>query len=187
MRMPLLVAIPFLMMTPDSSIQAGLYDGRPVFSEGTELGYFIWREGDTWHVCWTTVGRMRVFAGTVTAVGGNLKSLKRIDVETERKVVYPGRAPRVVVGPRGRARVRGGRAPVVATREQDHIEMSGDDQIVFNARTDNDIDGFNFKVGDRVDRLRFNLRIDGREIPGVVEVGRNNHKPAEIPIVVTLR
>ncbi len=134
------------------------------------------------------MGRMRTFSGSVSATGGKLKSLKRIDVKTERKVLYPGRPAHVVRGPCGRVRgVRGGRAPVVATREQDHIKMDGNDRIVFDARTDNDIDGFDFKVND-VERLQFNLEIDGRAIvPNLIEVGKNNDKPGQLPLVVTLK
>jgi hypothetical protein len=187
MRMSTLFAMPLLLILPSPAAQNAMYDGKPAFAEGTELGYYLWRDGDTWHVRWTTMGRMRTFAGSVSATGGKLKSLKRIDVESERKVLYPGRAPHVVVGPRGRVRgVRGGRAPVVATREQDHIKMDGNDRILFNARTDNDIDGFDFKVDD-VERLQFNLGIDGRPARNLVEVGSNNEKPGQLPLVVMLK
>ena len=187
MRMPMLLAMPLLLLTPAPTMQTAMYDGKPAFAEGVELGYYVWRDGDTWHVRWTTMGRMRTFAGSVSATGGKLKSLKRIDVETERRVLYPGQAPQVVRGPRGRVRaVRGGRAPVVATREQDHIEMDGNARIVFNARTDNDIDGFDFKVDD-VEQLQFNLGIDGRRAPNLIEVGQHNEKPKQLPLIVTLK
>lgn len=188
MRMPTLFAMPLMLLVPSPAMQNAMYDGRPAFAEGVELGYYLWRDGDTWHLRWTTMGRMRTFAGSVSATGGKLKSLKRIDVETERKILYPGRPAHVVRGPRGRVRgVRGGRAPVVATREQDHIKMDGNDRILFNARTDDDIDGFDFKVDD-VERLRFHLEIDGRAIvANLIEVGRNNEKPGELPLVVMLK
>ena len=164
------------------------FAGRPSFKEGRDLGYYVWTDGDTWHVRWTTMGSMRHFTGTVTAEGGDLKSLKRIDVETERKIIRPGRAPRVVRGPRGRARgVAGGRPAVVATREQDHIEMDGDRRIRFNARTDDDIDGYDFKVTREVKAVRFVLEIDGASRAADVEAGRNNHHPAQNPFVVQLR
>src|SRR5688500_15960893 len=129
-------------------IVAARFDGRPAFAEGIDLGYYLWRdEGDTWHVRWTTMGQQRRFTGSVNAEGGELKNLKRIDVETERRVLYPGRPARVVRGPGGRVRgVRPGRAPVVASKDQDHFEKDGDARIVFAALTDDDIDGFDFKV-----------------------------------------
>lgn len=173
--------------TPQPWMDKNTFNGRPTFKEGRDFGYYVWREGDTWHVRWTTLGAMRRFSGTVTADGGDLESLKRIDVETERRVIRPGRPPRVVVGPRGRARVAGGRPPLVATTEQDRIEKDGDDKIRFNARTDDDIDGFDFKVDDEVVRLRFALRIDGNSRPLDVEVGTGNRHPSGNPFVVSVK
>lgn len=166
---------------------AGMFDGRPTFKEGWDMGYWVWREDNRWHVRWTTMGRMRRFSGTVIAEGGELEDLKRIDVEVERRVIAPGRAPHYVRGPRGRIRgVAPGRAPVVATREQDRIEKDHDQKISFIAHTDDDIDGFDFSV-DRVAVLRFNLGIDGKPRQGVVEVGRNNSRPGSNPFFVNLK
>ena len=71
-------------------------------------------------------------------------------------------------------------------REQDRIEKDGDRRIVFLARTDDDIDGFDFKVGEHVRSLRFVLEIDGRLLPRQVEVGRNNQKAPNLPLEVRL-
>lgn len=164
------------------------FEGKPAFKEGRDLGYYVWSDGDTWHVRWTTMGAKRHFRGTVVAEGGELKSLKRIDVETERKVIRPGRAPHVVRGPRGRVKgVAGGRPAVVATKVEDHIEMDGDNRIRFNAMTDDDIDGYVFKVTKDVRALRFVLEIDGVSRAIDVETGRNNRQPAQNPFVVQLR
>src|SRR5262245_39061760 len=117
-----ITAVVFLLapfLSPSALAQANLFDGKPVFAEAVDLGYYIWRDGEKWHLRWTTKGQMRRFNGSVTAEGGKLKSLDRVDVETERRVLYPGRAPHVWVGPRGRAHV--GRAPVVVERKQDKI------------------------------------------------------------------
>jgi len=75
--------------------QSDMFVGRPAFAEGADLGYFLWKDGNKWHVRWTTKGLMRTFSGYVEATGGKLKSQKRIDVEEERRVVSQGRAPRV--------------------------------------------------------------------------------------------
>ena len=169
-----------------------LFEGRPSFEQGRDLGYYVWVDGDTWHVRWTTTGKMRHFTGHVAAAGGDLRSLKRIDVEKERRIIRPGRAPRVVRGPGGRVQgvrggVKSGRPPVVVTREQDKIDMDGDRRITFNARTDDDIDGFDFKVDGKVESLRFVLHIDGDSRPALVEAGRRNRHPAASPFVVNLR
>ena len=182
----LLLLVSMLGLSPSVSGQVEMFAGKPAFAEGVDLGYYIWRDGDTWHVRWTTRGQTRRFSGSVLAEGGELKSLKRIDVETERRVLYPGRSPRVVYGPRGRAHVRRGRAPVVVERDQDKIEKDGDNRILFLARTNDDIDGFNFKVSDKVRSLRFVLEIDGRQMPQSVEIGKNNQKAQSLPLVVRL-
>jgi hypothetical protein len=165
--------------------QADIYDGRPTFAEGTDLAYYVWHEGKTWKVRWTTMGRIRHFTGSVLAEGGKLKSLKRIDVETERRVVYPGRQPQIVYGPYGRPHAVGGRAPVVEEKKQDKIEKEGDSTIVFSAITRNDIDGFDFNIDDNVKTLRFVLEIDGAPRPHNLVVGKENQKPNSLPLVVT--
>jgi hypothetical protein len=187
MKSIVLIALPLLLLPQTGRAQPTTYDGRPTFAEGTDLGYYIWRDGEHWHVRWTTRGAQRRFTGSVTATNGELKSLKRIDVESETRVLYPGRPAHVVVGPRGRARVRGGRAPVVVTREQDKIDKDGDRAIVWDARTTSDIDGFDFKVNDDVDELRFALHVNGNPVPNLVEVGQNNTKPGRLPLIVRLR
>lgn len=179
-----------LFETPQVLADAALarFDGQPTFSDGKALGYFVWKDGDTWKLRWTTFGAEHRFSGRISAEGGDIKSLKRIDVDTERKVIAPGRAPRVVRGPRGRVRARvGGRAPVVASREEDKIEQETEHVIRFVTRTDDDVDGLEFKVTGTTQLLRFVLEIDGVPRPAEVEVGRDNFKPNEIPLVVRLR
>lgn len=179
-----LMSISLLGFSPTMLAQTDMFEGRPTFSEGAELGYYIWKEGDKWKLRWTTMGPPRRFTGSVVAEGGELHDLKRIDVEEERRVLYPGRPGRVVVGPRGRARVRGGRAPVVVERKQDIIKKDGDRTIVFDAKTAADFDGFNFEVDKKVTALRFVLDIDGRKLPQRVEVGKNNRKLPTLPFEV---
>jgi len=175
-----------VLHAPSAQAQIEKFDGRPDFSKGSELGYFIWHEGDTWKVRWTTTGAQRSFTGAVTAEGGELRSLKRIDLDSEREVIRPGRAPRAAVGPRGRVYARRGSPPVVVTHEQDHIKKDGDRRIVFDARTRDDIDGFDFKVDERVFALRFNLEINGKALSRQIEVGRENQHPPNVPFEVKL-
>jgi hypothetical protein len=166
---------------------AARLDGQPKFSEGKALGYFVWRDGDTWKVRWMTFGAEHRFSGRITVEGGGVQSLKRVDVDTERKVIAPGRPGRVVRGPRGRVVGRtGGRAPVVASREEDLIEQESEQLIRFVTRTDDDVDGLDFKVTAGAKAVRFVLEIDGAPRPAEVEVGRDNYKPNESPLVVVL-
>ncbi len=167
---------------------AARFDGKPVFKEGKALGYFVWREGDTWKVRWTTFGAEHRFTGNVFVEGGELKSFKRIDVDQERRVIRPGRPARVVRGPRGRVRaVAPGSAPVVASHDEDHVNQESEHEIRFASRTDDDIDGFDFKVGDRTDRIRFRLEIDGRTRADEIEIGARNVHPEEDPLVAVLK
>ena len=94
----------------------------------------------------------------------------------------------MVRGPRGGVRrVAPGRAPVVASRDEDRLEQETEHLLRFNTRTDDDIDGFDFKLSDDTGVLRFVFEIDGEPRPAEVEVGRNNFKPAENPVIVRLR
>ncbi|MGQ0735334.1 MAG: hypothetical protein ACT4QD_16990 [Acidobacteriota bacterium] len=171
-----------------ADIDAARLVGRPQFSAGEALGYFIWREDDTYKLRWTTFGGEHRFSGRVVVEDGQFRDFKRIDVDTERKVIAPGRAPRVVRGPRGRVRgVTGGRAPVVASRDEDRIEQETERVIRFDTRTIDDLDGIDFKLTPGATLVRFVLEIDGRPRPDEVEVGRGNFKPEQHPFVVRLR
>jgi hypothetical protein len=162
--------------------------GQPKFSDGKALGYFVWKDGDTWKLRWMTFGSEHRFSGRIVVEGGAIRSLKRIDVDTERRVIAPGRPGRVVRGPRGRVRGRvGGQAPVVASREEDRIEQETEHVIQFTTRTDEDVDGLDFKIDGNAGLLRFVLEIDGEPRPAEVEVGKGNFKPNEHPLVVRLR
>jgi hypothetical protein len=163
-----------------------MFQGRPTFREGSDRSYFVWKDGNQWHVRWTTLGKMLRFSGSVIAEGGKLKSLDKIDVEKERDIIRPGGA-RVVVGPRGRVRGVVRRPAVVAEREQDKIDKEDDHTIRFVARTNDDIDGFDFKVDDSVKVLRFRLEIEGNSQASEVQAGRNNEHPRANPFVVNLR
>lgn len=185
MRMRMLAVMPALMLAPASLDQTAPYDGRPKFKKAVDLSYYVWRDGNSWHVRWTTTGHMRIFAGSVTASGGKLKSFKRIHLESERKAMYGDRLLTISVSPRvgGASDIR---PPVFRTREQDLFKLDEDGQITFSARTENDIDGFDFKVED-VEQLQIDLGIDGSALPNRVEIGRKNKKPSELPLIFTLK
>ena len=171
-----------------ADVAAARFDGRPKFHEGDALGYFVWKEGDTWKLRWTTFGSQHRFSGRILVDGGEVASMKRIDADTERKVVAPGRAPHIVRGPGGRVRrVEGGRPAVVKTKEEDKIEQENEHEIRFNTRTDDDIDGVDFKVTSATRRVRFILEIDGAPKPAEVEIGRENFKPKDHPLIAQLR
>ena len=71
-----------LVMSSATAVnQAPVFDGRPEFAEGTDRAYYVWRDGDTWHVRWTTRGAMHRFTGSVLAEGGDIDSLEQGETE----------------------------------------------------------------------------------------------------------
>jgi hypothetical protein len=167
---------------------AATFDGKPEFKEGKALGYFIWRDGETWKIRWTTFGAAHKFTGRVVAEGGEISSFKRIDVDTERKVIRPGHAGQVVRGPRGRVvGVRPGQRAVVAEKTMDKIEQQSETIVQWLTNTDDDLDGVDIKVTSSTTALRFNLMIDEKARPEEVEVGKNNVKPGVNPIRVLIK
>lgn len=184
----LVVAVTVLALAPLGAIDVAKFDGKPAFKEGDSFGYYVWKDGDTWKLRWTTFGGQHRFSGAVHANGGDLDDLKRIDVDSERRVIAPGRPARVVRGPRGRVvGVRPGRGAVVAEKVEDRIFQEGPGTIRFVTFTDDDIDGFDFKVKGPADSLRFVLEIDGASRAVQVDCGRNNEHPADNPFIVPLR
>jgi len=187
-RVCILAGVLFTVSMLSADTPLARFEGQPKFSDGKALGYFVWKDGDTWKLRWMTFGSEHRFSGRIHVDGGTIESLKRIDVDTERKVIAPGRPGRIVRGPRGRVRGRvGGRAPVVASREEDRIEQETEHLIRFITRTNEDVDGVNFKVAGNAEVLRFVLEIDGEPRPAEVEVGKGNFKPNENPLVVRLK
>ncbi len=67
------------------------------------------------------------------------------------------------------------------------MRQENEHEIRFNARTDDDIDGFDFKVGERTDRIRFRLEIDGHMRPEELEIGSRNFHPDADPLGAVLR
>ncbi len=79
MRLALLALFSAIFLPVNAVSDPAMFYGRPRFTEGDALAYYVWRDGETWHLRWTTLGNTRTFAGSVEATGGELKSLKRID------------------------------------------------------------------------------------------------------------
>lgn len=181
----LLLGVPTLISAQTPATQ---FDGRPTFKEGKALGYFIWREGDTWKLRWMTFGAENKFMGRVVVEGGDLLSFKRVDVDEERKVIRPGVRPGTVRGPRGRViGTRPGRAPVVAEKTLDKIEQQDEQTLQWLTQTDDDIDGVDFKVSPNATAIRFMLQINGEAKPMEIEVGKENFKPNQLPLRAILK
>ena len=181
----LLLGVPALV---SGQTPAEQFDGRPTFKEGKALGYFIWRDGDTWKLRWMTFGAENKFMGRIVVEGGDLLSFKRVDVDEERKVIRPGVRPGTVRGPRGRViGTRPGRAPVVAEKTLDNIEQQDEQTLQWLTQTDDDIDGVDFKVSKTATGIRFMLQINGEPKPAEVEIGKANFKPNQLPLRALLK
>ncbi|MCX5726943.1 MAG: Ig-like domain repeat protein, partial [Candidatus Saganbacteria bacterium] len=59
------------------NIPGAIYTGKPDYKPGTNLGYFIWMDGDGWHVRWSSDGNNHHFTGSLMAAGeiSNLKTV----------------------------------------------------------------------------------------------------------------
>lgn len=120
--------------------------------------------------------------------GGEVATFKRIDVDEERRVIRPGTSATVVRGARGRVRaVRPGRAPVVAERTEDKMEQEDERTLQWQTKSNDDVDGIDFKVSDATVVIRFMLMIDGEPKPAEVEVGKENFQPNDHPLRVRLK
>ncbi|MGE0042127.1 MAG: hypothetical protein AB7H88_06835 [Vicinamibacterales bacterium] len=172
--------------TPLAETRQAMFEGRPAFGAGLERGYYVWRDGDRWHVRWTTTGRPQTFSGTVVAAGGDIADLDRVDLEREARVVRTGSRPVLERGPRGRLHVEPRPTVAVVPAGGDRVEHD-DNVIRFHARTDADIDGFDFTPAPGVRELRFVLEVDGQSRAVDVEVGRDNRRPDGNPFTVALR
>jgi hypothetical protein len=169
-------------------VNAARFSGKPKFDEGNALGYFIWVDGDTWKLRWTTFGAAHKFTGRVTLDNGQFTKFKRIDVDTERKLIAPGRPGRVVRGPRGRVvGVAGGKPAVVGTKTEDVIMQETERLIRFDTETNDDLDGLEFEISRDATLIRFMLQIEGKPVPQEVEIGKDNFKPNQMPLVVRIR
>ncbi len=175
MRLLLIVLFALLLPVSHAASQAGMYEGRPKFPQDATLRYYVWQTANTWHVRWTAAHDTR-FTGSVAAENGNLTSFRRVDAHRESPVMYPGRRLRLEVGESSPA----------PREEQGRIAKDGADKIVFSGVMKG-VNGFDFRADTDVTALRFVLEIGGRTLPMMVEIGRNNEKPTELPLVVQLK
>lgn len=189
MKRALLLGVTLLLSAAGLGAVAGdaRFEGRPEFRAGFDRGYYVWSDGNQWHVRWTTQGKTQSFTGQVIADGGKLTDLDRVDLERESRLVRTGSHPVLVRGRYGAVHAERRATTAVVTHEQDHVDKDGDRTIRFRARTDADIDGFDFEVDKYVRALRFVLEIDGQSRPVDVEVGRNNARVVGNPFTVTLQ
>ena len=66
--------------TGAAQLPAETFDGRPTYKEGKALGYFVWRDGDTWKRRWMTFGANHKFNGRIV--------VDKIEQEEEHSVLW---------------------------------------------------------------------------------------------------
>lgn len=157
--------------------------GRPTFSQNDVPAYYIWRDGDHWHVRWSSFSWARNFAGSILADSSSLTNLRKVDPFSELGVMYPMRQKllRVVLDKDHPA----GFGPVESSNRD--IRMKGKQTIRFSSRTEDSVDGFDFTTEDGVQTLTFDLKIEGKPAVGIVYVGSGNSTPDSLPLVVSLK
>ena len=179
-----LVALPAPILA-----QENVHDGTPAFSASRPIAYYVWRDGGTWHVRWTSLQRMRKFNGSVIAQDGALTALVRIDPEKELASRAPSsnKLPFTIVreGPVGRP--PSPPPPSTKAMSRADIEMDGTNRITFDSQVDGGINGFDFTADESVTELAFVLEIANKSQPGMVFVGRKSEKPESLPLVIVLK
>jgi hypothetical protein len=123
------------------------YDGLP---DGPT--YFLWRDGDVWHLRTKTRKLARQFSGTVKVRGGTLKLQDHAGLERNRK-----------------------RRRVVDIGRVNDLN----NKIDFKFRTMGREDGFDFKVSKTATAVEFDLKLDGYEHRGNIRIGRAGQSPGQ--------
>lgn len=80
---PAAILAALLAMSASTILAKEDWQGRPEFAPGAANGYFVWKDGDGWHVRWTNKGEKKFrYEGTITTSG----SFSRFEaVEKDRK------------------------------------------------------------------------------------------------------
>jgi hypothetical protein len=163
--------------------QSDIYEGRPAYKEADAGGYYVWHDGNKWHVRWIAVDRPRDFAGSVAADGGELRELRQVESSVEGRDVPWLRRNTVAVGNSISTMAMTG----MPATDRSNIRNDGKARIAFNVRTENDIDGFDFSPGEGVTALRIVLQIDRKSAPDRVRIGSGSQQPDQLPLMVALK
>jgi hypothetical protein len=175
-----LAVVPFL-----GGAQTPAYEGRPAFSENVPVSYHVWHEGGTWHVRFTSLGRARTFSGSVASEGGKIQRFVKIDRSEAMTNLYPRRRQMLTVAVAGSPNdfPRQGARNLSSSS----IKLTDPMEITFNSRVDDSVDGFDFGVDEGVTGLRFYLRVDGREKPDFVLIGKKSGKADALPLIFPMQ
>lgn len=158
------------------------FSGRPTFSERDHTAYYVWSEGNHWHVRWVAFSCRQNFKGSVVADRGSIGNMRKVDPVNEQNLIYPQRRQLLTV-------VTGYDHPANFASNEAHnrdIRMNGKSAVVFSATTDDGLDGFDFTADDAVRTLTFELKLEGKPATGFVYLGKDNVTPGSLPVTVSV-
>jgi hypothetical protein len=126
--------------------------GKPKdYKAGATTRYAIWHEDGTWHFRYTTGNEdLQSMTGTITVVGGRMSTIVR----------------------------RGTPAKGVKTGADATVETTTAPSYKFNAKINQGIEGgIDFTLDDKATALKFELKINSKEVPSKVFVGSKGAHP----------
>lgn len=160
-----------------------VFAGRPAFSDKESPSYYVWHDGNRWHVRWSSLSRVRNFKGSVVADSGSLGDLRQADRANEFGAMYPNH-PQLLTVTVGRPSPNDLSS---ATPFESSVRMKGKQTITFSSKTSDSVDGFDFTPDDAVHTLTFDLMIEGKPAEAIIHLGSESSPPDSLPIVVALR
>ena len=173
-----------LMISGFAAKQSDQYEGRPAYKESDAGGYYVWHNGNNWHVRWIAVDRPGDFRGSVVAEGGALRDLRQANASVEvRDLPWLRRNLTTAVG---RANSNMSMTGMPAT-DRANIRNDGKSKIAFDVRTENNINGFDFSPEDGVTSLRMDLQVDRKSAANRVRIGKESQSPDALPLTVALK
>jgi hypothetical protein len=160
-----------------------VFEGQPRFDQG-DASYYVWHESGKWHVRWVASERGHDFKGVVAAQGGAFTYMRQNDSDKEAMMYLSSQLRLTVSNDRADP---GMRLPPPLSVNSAIIRQEGTDRIVFDARTTNNIGGFDFVPDDSVSVMQLDLQFDKKSVPGLVRLGRKAQKATELPLAIALR
>jgi len=126
--------------------------GKPRdYKPGATTRYAIWYDDGAWHFRYTTGNEdVQTMTGTVTVIGGRMSSIVR----------------------------RGTPAKGVKTGADAPVEKTTAPAYKFNAKINQGIEsGIDFTLDDKATALKFELKINGKDVAGKIFVGAKGAHP----------
>lgn len=123
-------------------------NGRP---EGLEPGklvrWYLWHTEKGWHLRTTTKMQEHHFEGKITVKGGKVRD------------VHVSQGDKKI-------------------EKNDSWKLSNNDRVLtIDFKTKGGMDGFDFGVGGKADEIEFSLKIDGKDEPKHIFIGKGNEHP----------